>query len=589
MKKWKWTKQRVTNLFFVIGVVAVVVMFFSFDMSFADLWKRICDAGYWLIPILGLWIFIYGMNAVSWGMITNNVKQKHHRVGVWRTYKLTISGYALNYTTPVAGLGGEPYRIMELSKDIGNQRATSSVILYVMTHILAHFIFWLVGIAIFVVMVLAGMAECSTGVTIMTIVTTVIIAFGIYAFLMGYKHGLVFKIVKLFGRIPGLGKRVLRILRRHGHTFMNIDEQIRMLNQQDKKTFYGSLAVEFLSRMVQSLEIFFMLQLAGAGSDNLWMLYLQSVVILTVSTMMSNLLGFLPMQLGGQEGGIAIGLAMLGFMKGNNGPEALLCIGVFCRVREIFWIIVGLVLMKINQKVKMKTAVIMAAGMGTRFGDKTKVMPKGFIPFNGVPMVERSIRTLIRCGIRRIIIGTGYHKEYYEELAKKYHPFVECVFSPRYAETNSMYTLWNCRQAIGDNDFVLLESDLVFEKAAIDSLKTCPFDSAMLITPVTKFQDQYYVQMNDHAELVNCSTNADDIEPSGELVGIHKVSNQFYKILCSEYEKIVDEKPKLGYEFMLLDVSQRVTPMHVMKMEGLQWYEIDDDDDLKYAEEHILI
>ena len=95
--------------------------------------------------------------------------------------------------------------------------------------------------------------------------------------------------------------------------------------------------------------------------------------------------------------------------------------------------------------------------------------------------------------------------------------------------------------------------------------------------------------MNDHAELVNCSTNADDIEPSGELVGIHKVSNQFYKILCSEYEKIVDEKPKLGYEFMLLDVSQRVTPMHVMKMEGLQWYEIDDDDDLKYAEEHILI
>ena len=231
----------------------------------------------------------------------------------------------------------------------------------------------------------------------------------------------------------------------------------------------------------------------------------------------------------------------------------------------------------------------MAAGMGTRFGDKTKVMPKGFIPFNGVPMVERSIRTLLLCGIRRIIIGTGYHKEYYEELAKKYHPFVECVFSPRYAETNSMYTLWNCREAIADNDFVLLESDLVYEKAAIESLKTCPFDSAMLITPVTKFQDQYYVQMNDHAELVNCSTNAADIEPSGELVGIHKVSNHFYKILCSEYEKIVDEKPKLGYEFMLLDVSQRVTPMHVMKMEGLQWYEIDDDDDLKYAEEHILI
>ena len=198
-------------------------------------------------------------------------------------------------------------------------------------------------------------------------------------------------------------------------------------------------------------------------------------------------------------------------------------------------------------------------------------------------------RTAGKRGVRRIIIGTGYHKEYYEELAQKYRPFVECVFSPRYAETNSMYTLWNCREAIGDDDFVLLESDLVYEKAAIDSLKTCPFDSAMLITPVTKFQDQYYVQMNDRAELVNCSTHVEEIEPSGELVGIHKVSNHFYKILCKEFEKVMDEKPKLGYEFMLLDVSQHVTPMHVMKMDNLQWYEIDDDDDLAYAEEHVMI
>jgi 2-aminoethylphosphonate-pyruvate transaminase len=51
----------------------------------------------------------------------------------------------------------------------------------------------------------------------------------------------------------------------------------------------------------------------------------------------------------------------------------------------------------------------------------------------------------------------------------------------------------------------------------------------------------------------------------------------------------MDEKPKLGYEFMLLDVSQHVTPMHVMKMDNLQLYEIDDDDDLAYAEEHVMI
>lgn len=233
-------------------------------------------------------------------------------------------------------------------------------------------------------------------------------------------------------------------------------------------------------------------------------------------------------------------------------------------------------------------AVIMAAGMGTRFGQMTEKIPKGFIPYNGIPMVVRTIRTLIDCGIDRIIIGTGYKKEEYESLAKDY-PQIECVFSPRYAETNSMYTLYNCRDAIGNNDFILLESDLVFEKKAITSLMECPYESAMLITPVTKFQDQYYVEMNDKCQLVNCSTDKTKINPSGELVGIHKIGSEFFRILVDEYDKIVQEKPKLGYEFQLLDVSKRIRPMNVLKVDGLQWYEIDDINDLDFAQKNVKI
>ena len=47
-----WTKQRLNNLFFIIGVVAVVVMLFTFDVSFVELWQHLCHAGYWLIPII---------------------------------------------------------------------------------------------------------------------------------------------------------------------------------------------------------------------------------------------------------------------------------------------------------------------------------------------------------------------------------------------------------------------------------------------------------------------------------------------------------------------------------------------------------
>ena len=230
----------------------------------------------------------------------------------------------------------------------------------------------------------------------------------------------------------------------------------------------------------------------------------------------------------------------------------------------------------------------MAAGLGTRFGKYTERIPKGFVEYKGKAMVRRSLDTLVECGFERIIIGTGWHKEIYEALMDKY-PQIECVYSPRYAETNSMYTLYNCREAIGDDDFILLESDIIFEKKAITSLIESSFESAMLITPVFKFQDQYYVQMNDKCELISCSTVKDEIQPSGELVGVHKISNRFYKIMIEEYEKILAEKPKLGYEFQLLDISQRISPMSVLKLENLQWYEIDDEQDLIFAEANVHI
>ena len=230
----------------------------------------------------------------------------------------------------------------------------------------------------------------------------------------------------------------------------------------------------------------------------------------------------------------------------------------------------------------------MAAGMGTRFGSMTEERPKGFIEVGGKAMVVRSIETLISCGIERIIVGTGYLRECYEELAKQY-PQITCCFSPRYAETNSMYTLYTCREMVGDDDFLLLESDLVFERRAIVALMECPHPDVMLITPVTKFQDQYYVEYDDNGTLTRCSTNKDEIKAKGELVGIHKLSSTFYHQLCAEYEKIVTDKPKLGYEYQLLWMSQHLSPIYVHNSSDVNWYEIDDEDDLKYAEENVIV
>lgn len=234
-----------------------------------------------------------------------------------------------------------------------------------------------------------------------------------------------------------------------------------------------------------------------------------------------------------------------------------------------------------------KTALIMAAGLGTRFGKMTETMPKGFVEVGGMSMVERSIETLIACGIERILIGTGYKHEKYDEFKSKY-PQIETCFSPRYAETNSMYTLWNMRELVGGDDFLLLESDLVFEKKAITSLLETVWDDVLLITPVTKFQDQYYVESDDNDVLTNCSVNKEEVNAMGEFVGIHKISNRFFKLMCEDYGKKKEVHPKLGYEYELLFMSKNISQMHVLNVPNLLWYEIDDVNDMEFAEKNIL-
>lgn len=343
----KWTKQKLNNLFFFLGIAAVVVMLLTFDVSFIELWDHLCHAGYWLIPIIGVWIIVYALNALAWKAIIEGNIQGKMPVSFWRLYRLTITGYALNYATPVGGLGGEPYRIMELSKDIDKQHATSSVILYAMMHFFAHFWFWFISIFIYLALVMIG--DLPINVTIGTTLGVIVMfcLFFFYLFSKGYKNGLVKYVLGVVANIPGLKKWTLRFWARHSEAIGNIDKQIAALYGQDTRAFYRSLVLEYFSRVVQSSEVMFMLLLfgidCGGGWDGLTLTFLHSILIVAFTTLFANLIGFLPMQLGVQEGGFVLSIAALGLSAALG-----IFVSIICRVREIIWIAIGMALMKIK-------------------------------------------------------------------------------------------------------------------------------------------------------------------------------------------------------------------------------------------------
>lgn len=326
-------KAKYRNFFFLAGIALLMLMLFSLDMSWGEIWANVCHAGYWLPFNIALWAVIYLMNALSWYVIIND--KEHARVSFSYVYRLTISGYVLNYVTPLGLLGGEPYRVMELAPFVGRAKAASSVILYSMMHVFSHFWFWLLGVLLFVVVY-----PLDLGMGVLLGIIAAVCLLVIYFFMKGYRSGLVVKTFRLLSHIPYVSRWSIRFYERNAEALHRVDMQIAALHAQHKRTFYLSLGLELLARVVSSLEIYVLMRILTPNVT-----VVDSILIMAFSSLFSNLMFFMPMQIGAREGSIALVADRLHLTAGYG-----LFTGLLCRVRELCWIVIGLVLIKIKGK-----------------------------------------------------------------------------------------------------------------------------------------------------------------------------------------------------------------------------------------------
>lgn len=323
------------NLFLLIGVAAIVIMLLTFGMSWSEVCAHVHRAGLWLPAAIVLWLPIYIINARAWQIIVNDGKIQP--VGFWLMLKYTISGYALNSVTPVGLLGGEPYRIMELSPYVGKAKAASSVILYAMMHIFSHFCFWLFSIGLFLV----RYGHALSWPLVATLLLMLLFCFaGISLFRVSYRDGLAMRLLRFFGRWPLIGARIRMLSDRHAEGVDKIDRQIAALHAQRPVAFYQSLLLEFLARMIGCFELQFILFVFTSDVS-----YWDCVLMQAFVSLFANLFFFIPMQMGTKEGGLAIVTGVM-HMSGAYGVLT----GLVTRLRELFWIAIGLLLIRIGNK-----------------------------------------------------------------------------------------------------------------------------------------------------------------------------------------------------------------------------------------------
>lgn len=326
-------KKKYQNIFFIFGIAVLVVMVTQLD--FQQVWQGLLHAGYWFVAVLVLWIFLYIFNTSAWYLIINAGGKS--KVNFWWLYKVTISGFALNYATPGGLMGGEPYRIMELAPKIGTERASSSVILYAMTHIFSHFWFWFISIFLYV-----ATQPMSVFMASFLLAAAAFCMLGLWFFIIGYRKGLANRVMNLLRHMPLVKKWAQPFVEKHREQLDTIDTQIAALHKQSPKTFVMAVVLEVACRILSALEVYFILLVVNPGIS-----YVQCILIIAFTTLFANMLFFMPLQLVGREGGFLMSATRLGATASGG-----ILVALIVRLRELVWTGIGLLLIKFGKSAK---------------------------------------------------------------------------------------------------------------------------------------------------------------------------------------------------------------------------------------------
>ncbi|ODS83458.1 MAG: hypothetical protein ABS46_06310 [Cytophagaceae bacterium SCN 52-12] len=311
-------------LFFAIGIVTVAVLIYN--TGWHSIVANIAAMGYWFLPVTGSWLVIYLLNAWAFHDIIREKDKPETALPFGEVFRLTITGYAINYVTPFVGLGGEPYRVMELVPRLGVTKAASSVLQYGLMHMLAHVAFWLASIALMITRPdLDGLLLAGCLVTLFTGLTLG------YIFLRIYRQGFLVAALGYVSSWPLIGKQAALLLSSRYETLKRIDGQVTELYANRKPVFYRALFLEFAARVVGCAEIYFIG--VATGPDMSWS---DAVIVSSGSSLFANLVFFFPMQLGTREGGMALALGSIGLPAASG-----VFISLVTRIRELVWIAIG--------------------------------------------------------------------------------------------------------------------------------------------------------------------------------------------------------------------------------------------------------
>ena len=238
--------------------------------------------------------------------------------------------------------------------------------------------------------------------------------------------------------------------------------------------------------------------------------------------------------------------------------------------------------------------LILAAGMGTRLGERTKDIPKVMMDVEGKPLIMYALQRLYEQNVTETIIVVGYKKEYIMEKCGNHYKEMKLtyVINDRYETTNNVYSFYLSAEQIHD-DLLMVEGDLLFSKQLLDHTLTNKHDCNIVVSKYNRNTMNGTVikaEKDVARELITKKFQGEgfDYDSAWKTVNIYYFDREFMAKFSRMLELYVETGNLNNYYELVLGalIYYGDDDIRIVVVDENDWFEIDDERDLLIAREH---
>lgn len=233
-------------------------------------------------------------------------------------------------------------------------------------------------------------------------------------------------------------------------------------------------------------------------------------------------------------------------------------------------------------------AVILLAGMGSRLAELTAATPKSLLPIGDSNALGHMIGKLTRHGVHSMVIVCGHMQPTIEQYLSLTFPDVEITIlrNPRYRTTNTAYSLLVAREQVGDETFIKLDGDVVFDEQILAKLVAASEGQSYACVDRTAIDAEVIkVRCADDGVITSIGNQIPVASAAGESIGIERIDKASSAALFSELHRMMEEpsQHQAYYEVAYDSIIRAGEPFLALDITGLSWVEIDTSEDYELA------